>query len=211
MLTNRAYLGFIKHRGEWHNGNFEPIFLRHCLKQSKGAHFAQEAEKVQSCATVRVYWVCKVWRVRLCDYGSICHEPFWHTLHLLSLYQENGKCAQPYTQEKVLATQLQTLLQSVSLPFSEIEEMDKQITVWENESISEKGSVAQNLKEKIRANEEKLDVSFQFFLTAILNEKCIWSVKTCLCVKKWVCSNQKQILGNRERIGSNPCGVSFCP
>ena len=25
MLTNRAYLGFIKHRGEWHNGNFEPI------------------------------------------------------------------------------------------------------------------------------------------------------------------------------------------
>ena len=25
MLTNRAYLGFIKHRGEWYDGNFEPI------------------------------------------------------------------------------------------------------------------------------------------------------------------------------------------
>jgi len=25
MLTNRAYLGFIKHRGGWHNENFEPI------------------------------------------------------------------------------------------------------------------------------------------------------------------------------------------
>ena len=64
----------------------------------------------------------------------------------------------------MLATQLQTLLQSVSLPFSEIEEMDKQVTAWENESISEKGSVVQNLKEKIRANEEKLNKLVSVFL-----------------------------------------------
>ena len=62
--------------------------------------------------------------------------------------------------------------------FSEIEEMDKQITAWENESISEKGSVAQNLKDKIRANEEKLNKLVSVFLTAILNEKCTYNAKT---------------------------------
>jgi hypothetical protein len=25
ILTNRAYLGFIKHKGEWFDGKFEPI------------------------------------------------------------------------------------------------------------------------------------------------------------------------------------------
>jgi len=82
MLTNRAYLGFIKHRGEWHNGNFEPIL---------SPTLFEAVQKVLTCATVRVHRVCKVWRVRLCDYGAVCHQPLWHTLHLLSLHQEKWK------------------------------------------------------------------------------------------------------------------------
>ena len=42
--------------------------------------------------------------------------------------------------------------------------MEKQINTWEYESISEKGNVAQNLKEKIRANTEKLDKLVSVFL-----------------------------------------------
>src|SRR3989344_1572658 len=78
--------------------------------------------------------------------------------------KKNGKCVQPYTQEKVLAAQLQNLLQTVSLPLAEIEDMGKQIDLWEKESMSEKGNVAQNLKEKIRANEEKLNKLVSVFL-----------------------------------------------
>ena len=98
--------------------------------------------------------------------------------------KKNGKCAQPYTQEKILAAQLQTLLQSVSLPFSEIEEMDKQITAWEKESISEKESVAQNLKEKIRANEEKLNKLVSVFLDGDIEREMYLQRKDLLLREK---------------------------
>ena len=98
--------------------------------------------------------------------------------------KKNGKCAQPYTQEKILAAQLQTLLQSVSLPFSEIEEMDKQITAWEKESISEKESVAQNLKEKIRANEEELNKLVSVFLDGDIEREMYLQRKDLLLREK---------------------------
>jgi hypothetical protein len=72
----------------------------------------------------------------------------------------------------------------VSLPFSEIEEMDKQITAWEKESISEKGSVAQNLKEKIRANEEKLNKLVSVFLDGDIEREMYLQRKDLLMREK---------------------------
>ena len=88
------------------------------------------------------------------------------------------------TQEKILAVQLQTLLQTVSLPFSEIEEMDKQIIAWEKESISEKGNVAQNLKEQIQANEEKLDKLVSVFLDGDIEREMYLQRKDLLMREK---------------------------
>ena len=56
--------------------------------------------------------------------------------------KKSGKCSQPYLAADLLATQAQTLLQSVSLPLEEIEVMEKQINAWESESISSRGEVA---------------------------------------------------------------------
>ena len=102
--------------------------------------------------------------MRLCDYGAVCDKPLWHPLHLLSLHQEKWKVLTAvYARKDTRHTIANTASISVA-SFSEIEEMDKQVTLWENESISEKGSVAQNLKEKIRANEEKLNKLVSVFL-----------------------------------------------
>src|SRR3989338_2408435 len=49
-----------------------------------------------------------------------------------------------------------------------------------------------------------------FILTATLNAKYIYSEKTFSFVKKQSLKKVLRILGNREKIGSNPCGVSFC-
>src|SRR3989344_3427809 len=51
---------------------------------------------------------------------------------------------------------------------------------------------------------------FPFILMAILNAKYIYSEKTFSFVKKQSLRKVLRILGNREKIGSNPCGVSFC-
>ena len=72
----------------------------------------------------------------------------------------------------------------MSLPFSEIEEMDKQITAWEKESISEKGSVTKNLKEKIRTNEEKLDKLVSVFLDGDIEREMYLQRKDLLMREK---------------------------
>src|SRR3989338_3452379 len=52
--------------------------------------------------------------------------------------------------------------------------------------------------------------SFRFTLTATLNAILTYSEKTFSFVKKQSLRKVLRILGNREKIGSNPCGVSFC-
>src|SRR3989339_896322 len=52
--------------------------------------------------------------------------------------------------------------------------------------------------------------SFRSISTAILNAKLIYSGKTFSFVKKQSLRKALSILDNREKIGSNPCGVSFC-
>src|SRR3989338_4107776 len=51
---------------------------------------------------------------------------------------------------------------------------------------------------------------FLFISTAILNERFTYNEKTFSFVRKQSLRKVLRILGNRERIGSNPCGVSFC-
>src|SRR3990167_11294733 len=52
--------------------------------------------------------------------------------------------------------------------------------------------------------------SFRSISTAILSEKFIYSEKTFSFVRKQSLRKVLRILDNREKIGSNPCGVSFC-
>src|SRR3989338_5594467 len=51
---------------------------------------------------------------------------------------------------------------------------------------------------------------FPFILMAILNERFTYNEKTFSFVRKQSLRKVLRILDNREKIGSNPCGVSFC-
>jgi hypothetical protein len=78
--------------------------------------------------------------------------------------KKKGVCHQPYLSSSALISQAKNLLQSVSLPFSEIDKMQNQIDIWEKESISEKGNVVQNLKTKLSETKEKLDKLVSIYL-----------------------------------------------
>ena len=185
MLTNRAYLGFIKHRGEWHNGNFEPILSPTLFEAVQKVLTSRKKPRKSKVALPFAFTgFAKCGECGCAITAQYATNRFGTRYTYYRCTKKNGKCAQPYTQEKVLATQLQTLLQSVSLPFSEIEEMDKQITAWENESISEKGNVAKNLKEKIRANEEKLNKLVSVFLDGDIEREMYLTRKDLLMREK---------------------------
>src|SRR3989344_9292543 len=51
---------------------------------------------------------------------------------------------------------------------------------------------------------------FRSILTATLNAMLTYSEKTFSFVRKQSLRKVLRILDNREKIGSNPCGVSFC-
>jgi site-specific DNA recombinase len=185
MLTNRAYLGFIKHRGEWHNGNFEPILSPTLFEAVQKVLTSRKKPRKSKVALPFAFTgFAKCGECGCAITAQYATNRFGTRYTYYRCTKKNGKCAQPYTQEKVLAAQLQTLLQSVSLPFSEIEEMDKQITAWEKESISEKGSVVQNLKEKIRANEEKLNKLVSVFLDGDIEREMYLARKDLLMREK---------------------------
>ena len=123
------------------NGTTETLsqfFLRHCLKQSRKCslrarsrespkwHYHSRLRGLQSVASAAV-------RLR----RSMLPIALAHATPTIAVPRRTAS-AQPYTQEKILATQLQTPLQSVSLPFLKLKKWTKQVTAWENESISEK-------------------------------------------------------------------------
>src|SRR3989344_2584200 len=94
----------------------------------------------------------------------------------------------------------------------------KKLKIWKNKSPS--GKVNQFLHEEMLSKILKLNFQerrrswtnwFHFISTETLNEKYIWNEKTFSFVKKQSLKKVLEILDNKERIGSNPCGVSFCP
>src|SRR3989344_3707939 len=93
----------------------------------------------------------------------------------------------------------------------------KKLKKWKNKSP--RGKVNQFLHEEMLSKILKLNVQerrrswtnwFHFISTETLNEKYIWNEKTFSFVKKQSLKKVLEILDNKERIGSNPCGVSVC-
>ncbi|MBI3627141.1 MAG: recombinase family protein [Candidatus Sungbacteria bacterium] len=185
MLTNRAYLGFIKHRGEWHNGNFEPILSPTLFEAVQKVLTSRKKPRKSKVALPFVFTgFAKCGECGCAITAQYATNRFGTRYTYYRCTKKNGKCAQPYTQEKLLAAQLQNLLQTVSLPLAEIEGMEKQIDLWEKESISARGNVAQNLKEKIRANEEKLNKLVSVFLDGDIEREMYLQRKDLLMREK---------------------------
>src|SRR3989344_789294 len=150
MLTNRAYLGFVKYHGEYHDGNFEPILSPTLFEAVQRVLKSKQRPRKQK----ERYDFPFVQFARCGECGNMitaqyATNRFGTRYTYYRCTKKSGKCSQPYLAADALAVQAQTLLQSVSLPLEEIEGMEKQINTWESESISSRGEVAQNLKSKL--------------------------------------------------------------
>src|SRR3990167_10696984 len=114
--------------------------------------------------------------------------------------KKSGKCSQPYLSAEALTAQAHTLLQSVSLPLEEIEGMEKQINVWESESISSRGEVAQNLKSKLSETQEKLNRLVSLYLDGDIERELYLTKKDALLRQK---TKLEENLGEFGQQGKN--------
>ena len=101
------------------------------------------------------------------------------------------------------------LLQSVSLPFSEIDKMQNQIDIWEKESISEKGMLPKILKPNFRNEGEARQIGFHLSRLGDIEREIYLQRKDLLLRQKAKFEESFKDFGQQRKIRSNPCGVSF--
>src|SRR3989338_275113 len=100
--------------------------------------------------------------------------------------------------------------------FNQCRFLFQKLRIWKSKLTS--GTKSQFLKEEVLPKTLKPNFpkrrrswtnSFRCTWTEILNAKPTYSEKTFSFVRKQSLRKVLRIFGNREKIGSNPCGVSF--
>jgi len=158
LLTHRAYLGFVKHGDEWFDGNFEPIVTPALFESVQKV--LQTKERPRKRKIKHDFPFTGLFRCGECG-GMISAQ--WATGKSGGRYRyyrcskKRGYCSQAYLQESELAKQLCTQLQTISLCDSYTDWMLAQVKEWEREEVGVSQSEVQNLSERIKANEARLE------------------------------------------------------
>jgi len=157
MLSNRAYLGFVRHHGEYFEGTFEPIIS---AKLFEAVQKILEAKaKPQKKLGSHDFPFRSLFRCGEC--GGMFTAQFTKGNGGIYRYdrctKKRGLCSQSYVQEHDLAGQIKKRLQTISLCDKYTGWMLKEIGVWEKEELSTSHSDVQNLSVKIKANDERMD------------------------------------------------------
>ena len=157
LLSNRAYLGFVKHGDEWFDGTFEPI-ISPKLFEAVATILASKA-KPQRKRGSHDFPFRGLFRCGEC--GGMFTAQFAKGNGGIYRYyrctKKKGLCSQGYVQEKDLAEQLQKRLQTISLCDRYTDWMLERVTEWEREKISASQSDVQNLSDRIKADEERME------------------------------------------------------
>ena len=157
LLSNRAYLGFVRHYYEWFEGTFEPI-ISPKLFEAVATILASKA-KPQRKRGQHGFPFCGLFRCGEC--GGMFTAQFAKGNGGVYRYyrctKKKGVCSQGYVQEKDLAEQLQKRLQTISLCDRYTEYMLTEVDKWEQEETLVSHSDVQNLSDKLKASEERME------------------------------------------------------
>jgi len=158
LLTNKAYLGFVRHGDEWFEGNFAPLVSSALFEDVQKV--LQDKERPRKRKVKHNFPFTGLFRCEECD-SMISAQ--WTTNRHGTKYRyyrcskKRGRCSQTYLQEKDLAGQISARLQTISLPDRYTSWMLDQVKQWEQEEKTEYGSEVQNLSNRIKANEARMD------------------------------------------------------
>ena len=159
MLSNRAYLGFIKHKDEWHHGNFAPLVSPPLFEAVQKILNEKQRPRGRK-RNKHDFPFTGLFR---CGECASMISAQWTTNRHGTKYRyyrcskKRGRCSQSYVQEKNLAEQIQARLQTISLADRYTDWMLDKVTEWENEETSVSKSEMQNLVSKINAGQARLE------------------------------------------------------
>ncbi|GAI33454.1 unnamed protein product, partial [marine sediment metagenome] len=200
MLTNPLYIGVIVHNGEAYEGKFEPIVSRATFEAAqkvlKDRAKPRKSKKRHNFPFVGL--------LRCGECGAAITAQYAHgnggTYRYYRCTKRLGSCSQRYLREDLLVAQLKERLQKVALCEDWEEKMLVQVDIWENEQAQSSQSFAQNLEEKMKETEVKLDRLVNAFLDGVIDKE-VYLVKKDQLIKTKTDLLQKK--SDFERKGNN--------
>lgn len=204
MLTNRAYLGFVAHKGEYHEGRFEPILspatfeaVQEILKRKAKPRKSKQRHNFPFTGLL----TCG-------ECGSAITAQFAHgnggTYRYYRCTRKKGNCAQKYLREDLLVSQLKARLQSVALCDEWTKKMLKQVEAWEKEEAHSSQTFVQNLREKQKETQEKLDKLVSAYIDGDIPKENYLAKKEELLCKKVSLVFQKTNFGRKGKNWIEP-------
>ena len=158
LLTERAYLGFVKHHGEYFDGSFAPIVSPTLFEVVQAV--LKDKERPQGPKRKKHDFPCaNLFRCEECAsmFSAQYAKGNGGVYRYYRCSKKKGTCSQSYIQEKDLANQIQARLQSISLCERYTDHMLKQIDTWEKEEQDISHSDVQNLSAQIKASGARME------------------------------------------------------
>ena len=184
MLTNRSYLGFVKHNSEYFPGTFEPI-LSPTLFEAVQKRLAERAHTRYK-RNVHDFPFVGLFKCGEC--GSMITAQWCKGNGGLYRYyrctKKKGKCGQKYLMENELARQVKEQLQSISLPEAWADYMLKKVEEFEHEEIHASGNRLGQLKEDLKTLEAKLSALVDLHLNGDIEREIYLTKKDTLMRQK---------------------------
>ncbi len=165
MLTNRAYLGFVKYKDEWFDGSFAPILSPKLFEAVQKVLSARERPRTRKAS--HDFPFVGTFRCGECQ-SMITAQ--WATGKSGGRYRyyrctkKKGTCSQRYVREEALADQIKEQLQSISLCDEWTAYMLDKVENMNREENHSSQSVAENLAKDIKASEARLEKLVSAFI-----------------------------------------------
>ena len=199
ILTNRAYLGFTLHHGEYFPGSFAPI-LSPTLFEAVQKALEKRAHKRHSKISHNFPFT-GLFRCGEC--GSMitaqwCIGKMGGRYRYYRCTKKKGKCTQGYLQEDALALQIKEQLQSVSIPEAWADYMLKKVEVFEHDEKHASGNRLGQMKEDLKMLEAKLDALVDLYLNKNI-EREIYLVKKDSLMRQKISLQAKSSSARAER------------
>ena len=164
MLSNRAYLGFVRYHGEWFDGTFEPI-VSPSLFEAVQKILASKARAPKR-RNRHDFPFLGLFRCGECG-GMFTAQHAKGNGGVYRYYRctkKHGACSQGYVQESVLVEQIQTRLQTISLCDAYCDWMLDEVKKWEDSDTAASHSVVQQLTKDIKVHEAHMETLVSAYL-----------------------------------------------
>ncbi len=153
ILRNPFYYGAFKFNGELYEGKHEPAIAKKLFDKVQEVMSEKSRPKKRG---EKHYPFRGLLKCGECGCAITAETQKGHNYYRCT--KKKDVCSQPYIREEILASQISDILQKVSLPEDWAEPMLAQLETDEASTAQSDAVFAQNLKNEVKACEEKLDM-----------------------------------------------------